>query len=96
MVNVPYHLLLEMSRAEARKKTKMNIGLSKDLASSFGGKPSDYLKRFNKITKAKLGVADALRRKRKAVEKMSNVHSFKPNDQSSLVRANVPNFSRVA
>lgn len=96
MVNVPWHLMIEMSRAEARKKTKINIGLSKDLAAEFGGKPSDFLKTFNKVTKAKLGIADALRRKRKAVETVSKIQSYKPNNKSSLVRANVPQFSRAA
>jgi hypothetical protein len=42
------------TEAKFREKIKTQIGLSRDLADSFGGKPKQYLKSFNKLNRDKI------------------------------------------
>lgn len=72
-----------------REKIKTQIGLSRDLADSFGGKPKQYLKSFNKLNRDKIrsfqvGVAKGLEKR------FPNVKKFK-KPFSSMV--NVPSMS---
>ena len=48
------------NREAWRKKARLNICIAKDLASSFGGKKADYLKRLNHKLRAKIAVSNDL------------------------------------
>jgi len=41
------------SNMSIRSKARLNVGIARDLAASFGGKKADYLKRLNKQLKIK-------------------------------------------
>ena len=48
------------SKMAWRKKARLNICIAKDLANSFGGKKSDYLKRLNNKLKRKIAMSNRL------------------------------------
>jgi hypothetical protein len=55
MFNENYYMKNKMAW---RKKARLNIGIAKDLANSFGGKKADYLKRLNHKLKIKIAVGN--------------------------------------
>jgi hypothetical protein len=57
MFNENYYLTNKMAW---RKKAQLNIGIAKDLASHFGGKKADYLKRLNHKLRVKIAVSNDL------------------------------------
>lgn len=69
MIDIPiFEKMAPENEEKFRQKIKTQIGLSKDLSSSFGGKSSDYLKKFNQVNRNKIralqiGVAKGLQKK---------------------------------
>jgi hypothetical protein len=91
MLNLPLEeRMTPENEAKWRNKIKTQIGLSKDISASFGGKPADYLKSFTRANKPKIralqiGVAKRLQ------DKFSNIKQL-PRKQI----ANVPQFRKAA
>lgn len=69
MANIPLEEKLNPEdAAQWRDKLKIQQGISKDMASEFGGKPKEYLKKFatpnrRKIRALQVGVAKGLEKR---------------------------------
>jgi hypothetical protein len=69
MANLPLEeRMTPANEAKFREKIKIQQGMAKDIASSYGGKSSDYLKAFNKVNRKKIrklqvGVVRAFRKR---------------------------------
>lgn len=69
MANLPLEeRMTPENEAKFRDKIQTQIGMAKDIASDFGGKPASYLKKFNQVNRQKIralqvGVGKGLQKK---------------------------------